>query len=61
MPQRALVIGGFVEIEVQTGVVGLEANTLPGMTGTSLIPQGAAAMGIGFAELCERIVKLALE
>ena len=32
MPQRALVIGGYVEIEVQTGVVGLEANTLPGVS-----------------------------
>ena len=39
----------------------LEANTLPGMTQTSLIPQGAAAAGISFPELCERIVLLALE
>jgi D-alanine-D-alanine ligase-like ATP-grasp enzyme len=31
------------------------------MTEFSLIPQGAAAMGIKFPELCERIVKLALE
>jgi D-alanine-D-alanine ligase len=38
----------------------LEANTLPGMTGTSLIPQAAQAAGIGFAEFCERIVTLAL-
>ena len=38
----------------------LEANTLPGMTGTSLIPQGAAAAGIEFPELCERIVQSAL-
>ena len=38
----------------------LEANTLPGMTGTSLIPQAAQAAGIGFAEFCERIVMLAL-
>src|SRR5687767_12187092 len=38
----------------------LEANTLPGMTQTSLIPQGAAAAGIPFPELCERIVLLAL-
>jgi D-alanine-D-alanine ligase len=38
----------------------LEANTLPGMTGTSLIPQGAAAAGIPFPELCERIVQSAL-
>ena len=39
----------------------LEANTLPGMTETSLIPQGAAAHGIPFPLLCERIVRLALE
>ncbi|MCM1043889.1 MAG: D-alanine--D-alanine ligase [Candidatus Gastranaerophilales bacterium] len=37
----------------------LEANTLPGMTATSLIPQEAAAMGIGFEELCERILRQA--
>lgn len=37
----------------------LEANTLPGMTPTSLIPQEAAAMGISFEELCERILKQA--
>ena len=34
----------------------LEANTLPGMTELSLIPQGAAAAGISFPELCETIV-----
>jgi D-alanine-D-alanine ligase len=38
----------------------LEANTLPGMTQTSLIPQAAAAAGISFPELCDRIVRLAL-
>ena len=38
----------------------LEANTLPGMTGTSLIPQAAAAAGMSFPELCERIVQSAL-
>ncbi|HYN83096.1 MAG TPA: D-alanine--D-alanine ligase [Gemmatimonadaceae bacterium] len=37
----------------------LEANTLPGMTELSLIPQGAAASGMSFAELCEEIVNLA--
>jgi D-alanine-D-alanine ligase len=39
----------------------LEANTLPGMTELSLIPQGAAAMGISFEDLCEEIVNLALK
>lgn len=38
----------------------LEANTLPGLTPTSLLPQSAAALGIPFAELCERICELAL-
>jgi D-alanine-D-alanine ligase len=39
----------------------LEANTLPGMTATSLVPQGAAAAGIAFPDLCERIALLALQ
>ena len=39
----------------------LEANTLPGMTATSLVPQAAAAAGISFPDLCERIALLALD
>jgi D-alanine-D-alanine ligase len=39
----------------------LEANTLPGMTRTSLLPQSARAVGIDFDELCDRMVRLALE
>ena len=38
----------------------LEVNTLPGMTETSLLPKAAAAAGIGYAELCQRMVDLAL-
>jgi D-alanine-D-alanine ligase len=38
----------------------LEVNTLPGMTETSLLPKAAAALGIGYAELCQRMVGLAL-
>jgi len=38
----------------------LEANTLPGLTGTSLLPQSAAAVGIGFPELCDTICRLTL-
>ncbi|MDF1563820.1 MAG: D-alanine--D-alanine ligase [Deltaproteobacteria bacterium] len=34
----------------------LELNTLPGMTGTSLVPKIAAGRGISFAELCERLL-----
>lgn len=36
----------------------LEVNTLPGMTATSLVPKAAAAAGIEFADLCERIIEL---
>lgn len=39
----------------------LEVNTLPGMTETSLLPKAAAAAGIPFAELCERMVALAID
>ena len=39
----------------------IEINTLPGMTPTSLMPQEAAAVGIDYETLCERIVELALE
>ncbi len=36
----------------------LEANTLPGMTPTSLLPQEAAAAGMDFGQLCEEIVRM---
>ena len=39
----------------------LEANTLPGMTPTSLIPQEAAAIGIGYNELCEQLIQISLQ
>jgi D-alanine-D-alanine ligase len=39
----------------------LEANTVPGMTDTSLLPQAADAAGIGFDELIRRVVELALQ
>ena len=61
---KALKLRGYARIDFRLTTEGefycLEANTLPGMTELSLIPQGAAAMGIAFPELCERIVRLAL-
>ncbi len=39
----------------------LEANTLPGMTPTSLIPQEAAVLGISYGELCENLIRISLE
>jgi D-alanine-D-alanine ligase len=60
----ALKLGGCARIDFRMTPAGefycLEANTLPGMTATSLIPQAAAAAGIPFPELCERIALLAL-
>ena len=38
----------------------IEVNTLPGMTQTSLVPQEAAAVGISYVDLCEKIVEDAL-
>ncbi len=61
---RALKLGGCARIDFRMSQDGrfscLEANTLPGMTQTSLIPQAAAAAGISFPELCDRIVRLAM-
>lgn len=39
----------------------IEINTLPGMTPTSLMPQEAAAVGVDYESLCQRLVELALE
>ncbi len=39
----------------------LEANTLPGMTPTSLLPQAAAAVGMDYDALCEHMILMALE
>jgi D-alanine-D-alanine ligase len=39
----------------------LEVNTLPGMTETSLLPKAAAAAGLSYAQLCQRMVDLALK
>lgn len=39
----------------------LEANTLPGMTSTSLLPQEAAVVGLKFPELCEKLIEISLK
>lgn len=38
----------------------LEINTIPGMTEASLLPEAAGVAGIGYGELCERIIELSL-
>lgn len=39
----------------------LEANTLPGMTPTSLLPQEAAVVGVNFNQLCEHLITISLK
>ena len=49
----------MVDRVTQTPYV-LEVNTIPGFTSHSLVPKAAARIGIGFDELCQRIVELSL-
>jgi D-alanine-D-alanine ligase len=62
---RALKLASYSRVDfrmdAEGGVWCLELNTLPGMSAGSLLPQSAAAAGIGFGELCERICRAALE
>lgn len=39
----------------------LETNTIPGMTGTSLLPDAGRAAGVSFPQLCTKLIELALE
>ena len=60
----ALKLGVYSRIDFRLDPDGyfwcLEANSLPGMTATSLLPQAAKAAGIDFPKLCERICRAAL-
>lgn len=57
---RVLGLSGVARIDMMMDkedlVYVLEANTVPGMTATSLVPKMAAAMGISFPDLCEIIL-----
>lgn len=61
---RALRLKNYARMDFMMNKAGevfcLEANTLPGMTPTSLLPQEAAAEGVSFEELCEKIMSTAL-
>jgi D-alanine-D-alanine ligase len=61
---RALRLDGYSRSDFRLDENGalwiIEANSLPGLTATSLLPQSAKAAGIGYQELCERICQLAL-
>jgi D-alanine-D-alanine ligase len=61
---RVLKLGAYSRIDFRRDANGgfwcLEANSLPGMTATSLLPQAAKVAGISFPELLERICKGAI-
>jgi D-alanine-D-alanine ligase-like ATP-grasp enzyme len=68
MSRRAFAALGcrhFGRVDVMGDAAGaayvLEVNTIPGFTATSLLPKAARAAGIAFAELCDRIARLAVE
>jgi D-alanine-D-alanine ligase len=61
---RALKLRDFSRVDFRLDERGepscIEVNTLPGLTRTSLLPQSAAAAGVGFGVLCERVATMAL-
>ncbi|MFC1844020.1 D-alanine--D-alanine ligase [Thermodesulfobacteriota bacterium] len=61
---RALQLRGYSRTDMIISgddIYVLETNTIPGMTPTSLLPQGAAAAGLDFAALLDRLIELAME
>jgi len=59
---RALGLKVYARVDVMLSETGepfvLEANTIPGMTEASLLPEAAAAAGISYVDLCRRIIEL---
>lgn len=62
---RALRLNQYARIDFMMNekneMYALEANTLPGMTPMSLMPQEALAAGMSYNELCEKLIKMAME
>jgi D-alanine-D-alanine ligase len=62
---KALGIEVYSRVDVMLGPDNrpyvLEANTIPGMTETSLLPKSAAAAGLPFPELCRLIAEISLK
>jgi D-alanine-D-alanine ligase len=61
---RALHLRGYSRTDMIVAgndIYVLETNTIPGMTPTSLLPQGAAAAGLNFTALLDRLIELAME
>lgn len=61
---RALDLGAYSRVDIMLDAADrpfvLEVNTVPGMTGSSLLPEAAKVAGIEPPELCARIVALSL-
>lgn len=61
---KALAVEGYARLDFLMKEDGsmycLEANTLPGMTPTSLLPQEAAVLGIDYAQLCEKLIEISM-
>ncbi|WP_346354578.1 D-alanine--D-alanine ligase [Azotosporobacter soli] len=57
---KVLHCSGIARVDVMLDQQGnpyvLEVNTIPGMTETSLVPKAAAAVGLSFGDLCERLL-----
>jgi D-alanine-D-alanine ligase len=64
LAHKALKLGSYSRVDFRRDAEGgfwcLEANSLPGMTATSLLPQAAKVAGISFPELLERICRGAI-
>ena len=62
---RALGLTAYSRMDFMLNEAGelycLEANTLPGMTATSLLPQEAQAAGINFEALCEKLIQISMQ
>ena len=62
---RALFMEGYCRLDFMMKENGdmycLEANTLPGMTPTSLIPQEAKVLGIDYPTLCEKLIEVSMK
>ena len=62
---RTLGCHGFSRVDLilapDRGPVVLEVNTIPGLTATSLLPKAAAAAGLSFPQLCERLLASAVQ
>jgi len=64
MAHKALACKGYSRTDMilkDQDIFVLETNTIPGMTATSLLPQAAAAAGLNFSQLLDKLIELSIE